>query len=853
LTARLGLALGLLLPLFGCTAFPEIESGVCGNAVIDENEDCDTFAQEGHKCRAPGSEGPCRYDCSEASGASCPGDMGCGAGGICRYPTGDFEKGVNIAPGASSWLGTADFDGDGRPDVISTEPADEFRQARFRVHYFDAAAKLEETRTFPRVVTRPIARRLAGNAAADLVFSNGLIGMVPGRLDREWVPAAFSSYVLPGTRLRAASVRADDITGTIGLAIFSDLERGPGVYVPSIDNSSLLLSAPLERPFEELVQDPFSADIVTGPDSPCSEVVYAFLGDDSVHVLDLCELGTEPFKHELAWRERAIDRVVYLPGGATVTSAPQASDIDGDGHLDILVGSGYQTFVAHGVGSELEAEASQLFLREPKDGSLFPLSPPLASGDFTGDGIVDFVMPTGLLNSYTSAVDGQLAYFTPYENPAKPWSMAVVADLNGNGLPDVIAGTEGSPGLSFLSGTGGPFPNLTPLGTRGPLRSLTVGDFDGDRLFDVGYVQGGPVKDLDDSLAIAFGRRDTFPLPGSPIANVPGLQQLGCTTQRGGSSLFIVSRDEVDGVTRSKFSLFDGSSDRLPFAAYSLVTFSVDGSLKDSAARVLAAGSFTAPGANDLFVLGGDPKDPKVWSMWLVPDIGGTEKPPQLLTPDQVPAGAQGKSLNEEGGQLSAAAAAVDLEGDGFDEVVVLMPKVEVDEEKREHEVGCYLMIYDLDAAASTAASKGQLLFDTPCRDPEIVAADLDGDEATDLLVVVGDWKLGPRQLRILFNDTNGGFSLDESALVDVGGHDVRGVSVFTKQRGRLALVTDDGLYQLRVRRDRALGPATKLHDFVDARSVVVTNPDNDNVEDLAVADVGGVWLLKARLEAGLE
>ena len=838
---RLGLALGLLLPLFGCTAFPVIEAGVCGNAVKEEDEDCDTFDIDGHVCRPPGIVGECRFDCSNGADPriACPSHMGCGADGICREPKGTFATGINFAPGTSSWLTTADIDGDHRLDVISTEAADNLRQARFRVHYFDADAKLAETRTFPRVVTRPVARRLTLDEADDLVFSNGSIGMVPGRRDREWIPAAFSSYALPGTHLRAVPLRAEGVSNAIGLAIFSHLEEGPGVYVPSLDDRELLFRYRLDLPFENLAAEPISAELVTGAESPCSEVVFAFIGDDSVRVLDLCERGTVRFENEIAWRDKPIEQVVRLPGGVPVTTAPQTVDYDGDGQLDILVGSGYETFVALNHDGQLEAEASKVTLFSHEDNETFALSPPLAAHDLTGDGVVDFVMATGILASYTSLVDGTLGYVETYRNFAEPWTMAVVADLNGNGLPDVIAGSQGTPGLAFLSGTGGLFQNPTPLSTLGPLRSLSVGDFDGDRVFDVGYVQSGPTSE-DDTLAIAFGQRDTFPMLGSRIAQVSRVQQLGSATQRGGSSLFTVSQDELGDVTRSKFTIFDGSPDRLPFAPYALVTFSVNRSLDSSLARVLAAGAFTAPGANDLFALGGDEFDPKLWSMWLVPDIGASEKPPQLLEPDAVPEDAQGLTLNEQSGQLSAAATAADLEDDDFDEALVLLQKGFAGE-------GCYLLIYDLDAAASLATSKGVLTFDEPCPEPELATADMNADGALDVLALIGDPKLGPRQLRVLFNDKTGGFSLEDTLLLGPEGHDVRGFSAFSRP-GRLAFVTDDGLYEANVRGTGKSPKLSKLRDFVDARSVVVTNPDGDNVEDLAVADAAGVWLLRAEL-----
>jgi hypothetical protein len=849
-------ALGLLLSLLGCTAFPVIESGVCGNGVIEKGEDCDTFAEPGQSCRRPGEVGECHFDCrpnADGKRPECPDEpqqMGCVPDGLCHFPTGGFDKPVNFASGVSSWLSTADFDGDGRLDVISTESANELSQARFRIHYFDADAELEETRTFPRVVTRPIARKLTGDDAADdLIFSNDLIGMVPGRADREWIPATFSSYVLPGEHLRAVPVRADGVGEAIGLAIFSVLDEGPGIYVPSLDDAKLSLRAPLSRPFEDLAGEPRSAELMTTRDSPCSEVVYAFLGDDVVHVLDFCELSTDPLGDEVLWRASAREYLVHLPARFKVRTAPQAADIDGDGRLDVLVGAAdgttEGTFVAHGDGATLEDEASRLMLvsgDEDTVGDIFSLPPPLAVGDFTGDGIVDFVEPIGTLSSHKSLVDGQVRYITSYGNRSKPWSMAVVADLNANGWRDVIAGTQGSPGLSLLSGNAGPYPVQTHLNTQGPVAFLTTGDFDGDRIIDTAYVQSGPPRSHSDTLAIAFGQRDGVPLPGSRVAGVVDVKQLGSADQAGLDSVFVISQDELNAVTRSKFTLFDGSPDRLPFASYSLVTFSVDQNLHDSLAGVLAVGAFTAPGANDVFALGGEDKKPTVWSMWLVPDIGGGEEPPRRLTVDTVPSDAYPLTLNAEGGEMSATAVAADLDNDGSDEALLLMQKGMYGTE------GCYLLIYDIDGAANTATSKGALTFDVSCRTPELSVADLDRDGHLDLLALIGDRQVAPRQLRLLFNDGKGGFSLERSTVLGVEQHDIRGFSVFNTPPMRIAFVTDDALYVAQNTRSAGtFDRVARVQDFNDASSVVVTDPSGNGIEDLAVADAAGLWLVGAQ------
>lgn len=836
-----------LCALLGCSTFPVIEANVCGNAVLEKNEDCDTFADPGKICRPPGEAGACHFDCrpsSDGTRGECLPGMGCTADGICRMPTGDFNAPVNLAAGVSSWLSSADFDGDGRRDIISTEAANELSQARFRIHYFGAGSELEASRTFPRVVTRPIARNLVGDDAADdLVFSNDLIGMLPGRADREWVPASFSSYVLPGTQLHAVPVRADGVGPGIGMAIFSSLAEGPGVYVPSLEDFTLARMAALTRPFEELAGQPFAAELMTERDSPCSEVVFAFLGDDAVHVLDLCELGVDPEGHEVLWRDLAREHLVRLPEGARVSAAPLAADINGDGHLDVVVGSNGLAFVAHGDGTSLEPEASQLVLIAQEDNKPFPVATPLAVGDLTGDGAADFVLPIGIRASHKSLVDGQVRYITSYKSTSKPWSMAAVTDLNGNGLLDVIAGTAGEPGLSFLSGSDGPLPVDTHFNTQGPVQFLTTGDFDGDRIVDVAYVQSGPPNSDSDTLAVAFGQRDGVPLPGRPIAGVSGVQEIGSADQADIDSIFVIARDEVNGVTRSKFTLFDGNADRLPFAPYSLVTFSVDGSLQDTPARVLATGAFTAAGAHDVFALGGDVDNPALWSMWLVPDIGGGAEPPRRLEPEAVPADAYPITINRQGGQQSAAALAADLDGDRIDEALVLM-------QKGLEGQGCYLLVYGIDGAASTAGSRSVVTFDEPCRSPELSRADLDADGAVDLLVLIGDPQRGPRQLRLLFNDGSGNFSLADSTLLSVDQRDIRAVSVFETPPLRIAFVTDDALYVARNKPNgRTFDRVTRLHDFNDAASVVVTDPSGDGVEDIAVADAAGLWLVAARLE----
>jgi hypothetical protein len=107
-----------------------------------------------------------------------------------------------------------------------------------------------------------------------------------------------------------------------------------------------------------------------------------------------------------------------------------------------------------------------------------------------------------------------------------------------------------------------------------------------------------------------------------------------------------------------------------------------------------------------------------------------------------------------------------------------------------------------------------------------------------------------------LYNDKNGGFSTENSGILQVEGHDIRAFSMFASAAAReggapstrlqrLAFVTEEGLY---IARGNALDDVTKLEGFDDARAVTVTDPNGDKIEDIAVADAAGLWLVEAQL-----
>ncbi len=845
--AAVGSALALLL---GCTALPVIEADVCGNAVFEPKvgEDCDTFVDHdqtpGAACRPAGGPGACHFDCqlnADGQGASCPEGWGCASDGICRRQTQGFTARVKLSSDPSSWLSTLDFDGDGRLELLSTETADQLQAARFRLHYFDAAGKLAETRTFPRVTTRPVARDLDGDTASDLVFSNSRIGMVPGRADRDWVPASFSSYVLPDADLRVVGLRRDIVGGSVPLAALTSIGGVGGVYVPSIlDNGGLSLRAGFSRSVQQLAGAPIGANLAEASDSPCDELLFAFRGETSFRVLDMCRVGdfVRP-ELEVLWREQALEQVVSLPGGAKIDAGPLAADVNGDGHLDVLIGAGGKTYVAHGDGARVQDVAEgplAVPVFQPEGSLVLPM--PLATRDVSGDGVADFVLPDKVLTSRKSLVDSSVGYYVSHSNTGQPWSMAEIADLNGNTLPDIVAASVGVPGLTFLNGTGGPHQIPVRLSSRGPLRLLTTGDFDGDLVGDVAFLEGG-ARHEPDQLSIAFGARDGTPLPASRVAQLSGVEQLGDHHDLGLDTLFMSSRDVVDGRSLATLTLFDGNPDRLPIAPYSLVSFSQDGQLQDYPALALVVGGFTAQGSNDVVALSSHDA-PSKWDLWLIPSLGADKQTPRPLSLDAPPVAAFPGIKRGDSVILTVASAAADLEGDGFDEALLLMPQG-LD--------GCVLLRYDIDGDASRASVKTQLAFDEPCVTPELVATDLDGDRDLDLVLLLGDPERAPRRLQVLWNDGGGGFSLDDHTFISDAKHaDVRAFSVFPDRR--VAFVTASALHVASAPfNHQSYDVVRDIKGFDDVRAVTVTDPNADEVSDVVVADAQGLWLVGAKLE----
>lgn len=156
-----------------------------------------------------------------------------------------------------------------------------------------------------------------------------------------------------------------------------------------------------------------------------------------------------------------------------VTSAPTVVDFDGDGKLEILVGTnvGFLYLISH--DGEVRTDGFPLMMDTIQ-------GIPIQAVDITGDGFLDIIAVDQLGNVAVFDHAGQEIWETQVERTS---TSPVIADVNGDGILDIVVGTRGATLHAFRGDTGKSLPNFpiklsgavtaSPIVTR--LREDTVG------------------------------------------------------------------------------------------------------------------------------------------------------------------------------------------------------------------------------------------------------------------------------------------------------------------------------------------------------------------------------------------
>lgn len=828
-----------------CDDISLLESGICGNFVIDLGEDCDVYPLEQNtECAAPLQKNACRQICSVKD--ACPAGWGCGNDGVCRHSSGSFVQLGNTLPFAPPILMyPGDFDGDkagdllvlGHENALGTRPA--------RIAYAQPGSVSVDLQTLPERLASPsIADVDANGGPLDIAFATqDGISLLQGTRDRSTEFSVFPFFTIPqGAAIRLVPTNVfPDVPGDEILAFLDDENA----------NATLVaLNSPSIQPLITLAQgvEAIAPKVGRGrfkQNAPCEELVFAYRGANEVLVYSPCRTDGSS-----GWNVAGIPKAIKLPAGVSVDNGVLVADLDFDSHIDILIGTNTKTHVAWGNGDGT-------FISDKPNGAMnvagqytLPAAVdakpefPLAVSDLNADLKVDYVFPQGLL------VSGNEGYAFVYKSLGDAWTTAAIADLNANGLDDVIAGSSEAIDLNFLNNVGAGVFNPSTVPTESPISLLEVADYDGDLILDIAVIQtyqdvdnpGGEMVDASaTTLSIGFGNSHgppdnlvnvgrlenttqivsaTVPNSENKDAGVDGIADLIAVEQH-----FITVDDAT--ISTKHTVLFRGTGSRVMHSSRPLT----DGS-KASRPLAVAVAHF-ADEDPEIAALGGDIEtgELKLWT------IEGREADLARSGPT-LPSGFHSLgNVSEISFHYGAYMATGDLDRDDTDEIVVIAPFGSAAD-------GAAIVIADFQEDDTYLPRAAEPIAAALSVDNRFELYDVDGDRYLDAVLSTGSDE-EPGDLIVLWGDGKGKLLTNAPAHIrPVGG--VRGFACMPAKVGcRLMLTSSSGTYSTIVNTGRNI-EFTRIEDLPAGTAIAAGDFDGDGAVDIALHSQDGITFYRS-------
>jgi hypothetical protein len=229
-----------------------------------------------------------------------------------------------------------------------------------------------------------------------------------------------------------------------------------------------------------------TGDVDPGPESG-EDVAITFAGDPRVLIFHTGRRGG------VRYLEPGVEVAIPepVPEGLDIAFA----DLDRDGALDLFVPVTGGVAVAYGDGAGGFSAASE----EPRFAGL---GWPLAIGDLDADGALDYVFSDAFyLDRGGTLIQRGVGVLDTIAH-------AAIGDFNGDGVNDVTLGMTEVPRVQIVLGSdAGYFAIAASYLLEAPVTAVRAGDFDGDRLDDVLFVEPAP---LGDTVSVVFGKTELF-------------------------------------------------------------------------------------------------------------------------------------------------------------------------------------------------------------------------------------------------------------------------------------------------------------------------------------------------------
>lgn len=565
------------LSLLACTELGDVERDECGNGVIEpmNGEDCD--GADG--CGEVGTEQACRILCSEA--AACPGNAACGIDGVCHEPSGAFALTTSV-PWTTPHLLVADTSGDGYPELVGVGA----QHVDVRLGARDLSLSPLPPIPSPPLSGTPRTADLEGDGDADIAIPVGAgVFSLSGNAATVLDPFFYNSFDAPADgRIVAVGVTFADL---ISIPLIAAHDAGSNLSIlvfAGFDGGAVPF--PTGRTVDEVVGDTLPVGKLIDNSLASRTIALPFatgraiaLYDANVVALDNVTLTARP--------------AVTLPLNTAVKNGAWFADFDGDAHQDLVVsvtiGGVEGVAVAWGNGSggladnTGAANTANIVWRADRDqdgqpGNDGPLAPVMV-GQVTDNLIIlgdendaDVVAGGGL---YTTACVFRNQCALHLLRPStRAWTGASIADVNLDTLPDVAAFSAGQTGIDVLLNTTTTLLfNDAIVPTNNAVERLFPGDFNGDTIEDLGYVDAILGVPFTDALSVAYGRQLDAPSPpvfmgtvGELVAGGGLLATSSTATFDFVDDLVIVTDRQVGGATRRGAAILFGSTTRRLFA-----------------------------------------------------------------------------------------------------------------------------------------------------------------------------------------------------------------------------------------------------------------------------------------------
>lgn len=324
-----------------------------------------------------------------------------------------------------------------------------------------------------------------------------------------------------------------------GLPVPSDSSRSSGSSGSSSSSGSCGLSTPASLPCSGNVALGVASRPATGF-SPTWVTAGDLTGDGKADLVVVDTLGNDAQAFTLSFLLGKGDGTFFPqiaqdftpPGGDKPESAALA-DLNGDGHLDLVVASTFVVSVLFGKGDGTFGDEADYPLAKGFQAALEyeEVGPgnTVALADLNGDGHVDLAVANNNLQTDAVSVrlnngDGSFGPESLYPTGKLPMSL-VAADLNGDCRPDLVVadddftldGTqEFSVSVLLNQGDGTFAPQARQVVGTYP-DAVAALDLDGDGKPDLVAVNGG-----DDSVSVLLGKGDGTFLPKVDYPTGPG-------------------------------------------------------------------------------------------------------------------------------------------------------------------------------------------------------------------------------------------------------------------------------------------------------------------------------------------